>query len=400
MNPKKILSIIASATLLTLSCMSAAQAETTIKIGFINPATGVFSVLGESARMGLGLAIERARHNPAFKSINFVVEERDSAAKAADAIRYSRELIQRERVDVLMGGLSSAVCLAMQKLAAEEQIVYVNASGCWVDEFTSPENKNKYSFRVSASNEQRNITFAKWLVDNVGKRWYVAYSDYAYGQSGFRAFKDALASAGGEIAGSIGVPFGSTDMAAYMSKVDRSADGLYFVFAGRDAILALQEANAQGLKEKMKFAGMQSLIVPENFPKLPEAAEGLNFIGDYPRAANGPLDTAENREFQKLFHEKFGERPVGLNAFEAYQSANALLLAIEKSGFKGRADTDKLAAAMSGLEAPASVSFPAGSITIRAADHQGVVPLYIGHVEGGSERVTHQITAKEIGAIK
>ena len=66
----------------------------------------------------------------------------------------------------------------------------------------------------------------------------------------------------------------------------------------------------------------------------------------------------------------------------------------------GGADTDKLAAAMSGLEAPASVSFPAGSITIRAADHQGVVPLYIGHVEGGSERVTHQITAKEIGAIK
>jgi len=400
MNSRRIMPIALSAMLLMLSWVPGAEAATTVKIGFVNSTTGVFSVLGEYAHMGLELAIERAQHNPAFKDINFVIDERDDAAKTADAIRYSRELIQRDRVDVLMGGLSSAVCLAMQKLAAEEQIVYVNASGCWVDEFTSPGNKNKYSFRVSASNKQRNVAFAKWLIENVGKRWYVAYSDYAYGQSGFQAFRDALAGAGGEIVGSIGVPFGSTDMAAYMSKVDRRADGLYFVFAGRDAILALQEANAQGLKEKMKFAGMQSLIVPENFPKLPEAAEGLNFIGDYPRAPDGSLDTAENREFQKLFHEKFGEHPVGLNAFEAYQSANALLLAIQKSGFKGRADTDKLAAALSGLEAPASVAFPAGSIAIRDTDHQGVVPLYIGRVEGGNERVLHQIPAKEIGAIK
>lgn len=400
MNIRKVMPIMAAAILFMVASMPRAHAESTIKIGFVNPTTGVFSVLGEHAQKGLELAIDRARENPAFKDVNFVIEARDSAAKTADAIRYSRELIQREQVDILMGGLSSAVCLAMQKLAAEEEIVYVNASGCWVDDFSSMDNKNKYSFRVSANNKQRNVAFAKWLIENIGKRWYVAYSDYAYGQSGLKAFQEALTSAGGEVVGSIGAPFGSTDMAAYMSKVDTSADGLYFVFAGRDAILALQEANAQGLKDKLKFASMQSLIVPENFPELPEAAEGLTFIGDYPRAADGPLDTEANREFQKLYAEKYGDGPIGLNAFEAYQSANALLMGIEKSGFKGREDTDKLAAALSGLAAPASASFPAGSIKIRESDHQGIVPLYVGRVDGGKERVTHEISAEAIANIK
>ena len=390
----------AAAVLIATGMTSAADAKSTIKIGFVNPTTGVFSVLGQSARKGLDLAIDEAKKNPAFKDVDFVVEERDSAAKTADAIRYSRELIQREKVDALVGGLSSAVCLAMQKLAAEEEIVYVNATGCWTDAFNAPANVNKYSFRVSDSNKQRNVAFSKWLVDNVGKRWYVAYSDYAYGQSGLKAFQEAIASVGGTVIGSIGAPFGTTDMASYMSKVDPSADGLYFVFAGRDAILALQEANAQGLRSKMTFAGMQSLIIPENFATLPEAAEGLAYIGDYPRAANGPLDTADNKAFQALYAAKYGAGPVGLNAYEAYVSTNALILGMAKSGFKGRADSGKLAAAMSGLAAPAGVLFPAGAITIRAADNQGVTPLYVGRVEGGKEHVLQKIAADQIDAIK
>lgn len=401
MKVMKSVSCVAGALALIWSSLLPAQAqERTIKIGFLNPKTGVFSVLAENTRMGLDLALEQAAKNPAFKGVKFVVEERDSASKTADAIRYSRELIQRERVDLLMGGISSAVCLALQKLAAEEKIVYVNASGCWADEFSHAANKNKYSFRVSANNLQRNQAFAQWLVKNVGKRWYVAYSDYAFGQSGLAAFQAAITQAGGQIVGSIGVPFGATDMAAYFSRVDRSADGIYFIFAGRDAILALQEANAQGLKGKMAFSSQQSLIIPENFPELPEAAEGLTYVGAYPRSVNGALDTEANRAFQKLFKEKYGDRPVGLTTFEAYQSANAMLLAMEKSGFKGRADTEKLADVFSMLKAPASVSFPAGALTIRTSDHQGISPLYVGRVENRKERVLFAIPAEEVEKFK
>lgn len=374
--------------------------KTEIAIGFVNPTTGAFGALGKYARKGMDLALEQAQKNPVLKDVTFKVIERDSAVKTADAIRYARELINRDQVDVLMGGLSSAECLSLQKLAAEIRTAYLPTSGCWADEFSGADNFNKYSFRVTASNKQRNRAFADWLIKTSGKRWYVIYSDFAYGQSGLKTFQDAMNAAGGTVVGSVGVPFGTTDMAPYMSKIDPSAEGLYFVLAGRDAILALQEAASQGLGKKMKFAGMHSLIVPENFPKLPESTEGLSFIGAYARDANGPLDTPENREFRTAYQTRYPGDVIGLNAFESYQTTNVLLAGIAKSGFRSRKDTEKLVSTLSGLSVKASEEFPAGPITIGSSDHQGVAPLYIVVVKGGKENVIHMIPASEIAKIK
>lgn len=393
--PRTLALFAATASLLAGIAFTPAARAAEITIGFVNPQTGPFAALGKAARRGMDLALEGAKANPALKGVTFKVVERDSAAKVADAIRYARELDTREGVDVLMGGLSSAECLSMQQFAGEAKLAYLVASGCWADEFNAPGRVNKYAFRIQASNKQRNVAFVSWLSRNIGKRWYVMYSDTAYGQSGLAAFKDA----GGNVVGSVGVPFGATDMAAYVSRVDRSADGVYFVFAGRDATLALQEALSQGLGKKMKLAGMQSLVIPEVFAKLPEATEGLAYIGGYPREANGPLDTPENRAFQKAYKGASGD-PIPLNGYEAYVSTNALLKAIEKSGFRGRADTDKLISALETLDVPASVQFPGGSLKIRKEDRQGISPLYIGTVHGGTEQVIQQIPAADVTRIK
>ena len=398
--------IMRKAALLGVACAGASlfgiahAASTEIKIGFVNPTTGVFGSLGKSAEKGMNLALEQANKDPGLKGITFKVLERDSAAKTADAIRYARELVSRDQVDVLMGGLSSAECLNLEKLAPEMKIAYLTASGCWADPFSASANVNKYSFRVTPNTKQRNQAFANWLVKNAGKRWYVVYSDFAYGQSGYKAFKEAITAAGGSVAGAIGVPFGTTDMAPYLSKVDTSADGTYFILAGRDAILALQEAASQGLNKKLKLAGLDSLMVPENFPKLPQAAEGMALIGEYARQPSGPLDTPENRAFHAAYQAKYPGEIVGLNAFEAYQTTNILLEGIKRSGFRGRKDTDKLVHALAGLKVKASERFPAGEITIGSSDHQGVAPLYILVVKGGHENVIHKIPAAEVGKIK
>jgi ABC-type branched-subunit amino acid transport system substrate-binding protein len=144
---------------------------------------------------------------------------------------------------------------------------------------------------------------------------------------------------------------------------------------------------------------MQSLVIPEAFPKLPDSTEGLAFIGTYPRDLSGALDTPANRAFQARHKAVAGDEPVGLNTFEAYVSTNALIKAIEKSGFKGRVDTDKLIAALETLDVPASVDFPAGPLTIRKSDHQGITPLYIAVIKGGKEQVQSTISAGEIAKI-
>jgi branched-chain amino acid transport system substrate-binding protein len=382
-----------------VACSPAPASHAVITIGFVNPQTGPFAALGKAARRGLDLALEGAKQNPALKGVTFKVVERDSAAKVSDAMRYARELETSEGIDILMGGLSSAECLSLQQFAGENELVYLVASGCWVDEFSAPSRTNPYSFRVNHNNKQRNVAFVSWLNRNLGKKWYVLYSDTAYGQSGLQAFRDA----GGNVVGSLGIPFGTTDMAAYVSKIDRQADGIYFIFAGRDATLALQETLSQGLSQKMKLAGLQSLVIPENFPKLPASAEGLADIGAYPRDLNGPMDTPANREFRARYAKFHGTGAGGViesNAFEAYVSTNALLKGIEKSSFRGRADSKKLIEALENLNEPASADFPSGPLTMRKADHQGVAPLYVSTIKNGVEQVLQTISPADIAKIK
>jgi branched-chain amino acid transport system substrate-binding protein len=376
---------------------TSARAEHVISIGLVNDQTGPLAALGRSARRGMDMALAAAKSNPVFKDVTFKIVERDAAGKVADAVRYARDLAEREKVDVMMGGISSAECLALQQFAGEARIAYLVATGCWVDDFSEqPARVNRYSFRTMPNNKQRNTALVPWLEKNVGKRWYVLYSDMAYGQSGLKAFKEA----GANVVGEIGIPFGATDVAPFVSKVDRSADGVYLIFAGRDSSLVLQEVLSQGISAKMKLAGMQSMILPEAFAKLPAAADGLTYIGAYPRDLSGPLNTSANQAFQKSFHAVAPDTPVGLCAFEAYVATNALLNAIEKSGFRGRADTDKLVGALETLDVPASSQFPSGRLTMRKEDHQGIVPLYIGVVKAGKEDVLQEIPDEEVARIR
>jgi ABC-type branched-subunit amino acid transport system substrate-binding protein len=123
-------------------------------------------------------------------------------------------------------------------------------------------------------------------------------------------------------------------------------------------------------------------------------------VGSYPRDANGPLDTPANQAFRKAFHAAAPGEPVGLCALEAYVATNALLSAIEKSGFRGRADTEKLADALETLDVPASAQFPSGRLVMRKEDHQGIVPLYVGMVRSGKEDVVHMVSDDEVSKIR
>ncbi len=73
-----------------------------------------------------------------------------------------------------------------------------------------------------------------------------------------------------------------------------------------------------------------------------------------------------------------------------YEAMNALKLGMEKSKFQGRADTNKLIAALEGLEMKEGDDFPQGDKTLRAADHQAFLRQFItesrGRAPGRSSR--------------
>ncbi len=70
-----------------------------------------------------------------------------------------------------------------------------------------------------------------------------------------------------------------------------------------------------------------------------------------------------------------------------FEAINALKLGIEKSGFKGREDTEKLVAALEGLEMKEGDDFPQGDKTLRKEDHQAFVRELLFDVKDGKWRL-------------
>ena len=77
-----------------------------------------------------------------------------------------------------------------------------------------------------------------------------------------------------------------------------------------------------------------------------------------------------------------------------YEAVNALKIGMEKSKFDSRKDTDKLIAAMEGLEMKEGDDFPQGDKTLRKEDHQAFLRQFIFEVKGGEFKII-QVVEKD-----
>jgi branched-chain amino acid transport system substrate-binding protein len=146
--------IAAAAVVSTLTLTSfSAQAEDTIRIGLVTALSGQSAKAGEAITRGLVVAIDEINAKGGLlggKKLELV--RRDDEGSPAKGVVAARELIFKEKVVVLVGGLDTPVSMAIVPLANQEKVPFV---GPWAA--GTPITKNganpNYVFRVSAVDE-------------------------------------------------------------------------------------------------------------------------------------------------------------------------------------------------------------------------------------------------------
>ena len=201
---------------------------------------------------------------------------------------------------------------------------------------------------------------------------------------------------GGEIAGTTGIPLGTADMTPFLSKITGNFDGLFGIFFGKDGVTIGNQAFDLGMTKKYKWAGDGAIAESTNIPALGNKIEGFVGINRYVPMLEGPLNTPAHKKF-------FDEAKVRLKAIDPsgpdpdryvqsnYEAMNALKIGMEKSKFRGREDTDKLIAALEGLEMKEGDDFPQGDKTLRKEDHQAFLRQFITRIEGGKPKIVEVI---------
>ena len=105
------------------------------------------------------------------------------------------------------------------------------------------------------------------MVGKMGKKWHIAYADYAWGQSTRDAYIDEIKKNGGEVVGTTGIPLGTADMTPFLSKISGTFDGLFGIFFGPQGIAFLTQSFDLGLTKKYRMAGDGAIAVATACPR-------------------------------------------------------------------------------------------------------------------------------------
>jgi branched-chain amino acid transport system substrate-binding protein len=230
----------------------AAGGGATVKIGHIDSFSGVYAAASASQHHGMEVAVaERAKKNSRIK---YDLIKGDDASVPATGTTETKRLISQEKVDVVTGGLSSAVGLAVSALC-EENGVFFLAVGTHDTNITGPK-ANRVTFRQTCSNAMLANAVGPELLKH-GKKWYFLVANYAFGTDGAFRLKKILNAHGGEVVGEDLHPLGQTDYSSYLTKArNTDADVLVFSNYGPDCINATKAAVQLGLNKKMLFGGI------------------------------------------------------------------------------------------------------------------------------------------------
>lgn len=124
----------------------------TIKIGLVTALSGQSARAGEAITRGLSVAIDEINAGGGILGRKVELVRRDDEATPAKGVIAARELLFREKVAVLFGGLDTPVSLAIVPIVNEQKIPFM---GPWAAGTPITKNgaKDNYVFRVSAVDE-------------------------------------------------------------------------------------------------------------------------------------------------------------------------------------------------------------------------------------------------------
>jgi branched-chain amino acid transport system substrate-binding protein len=102
-----------------------ARGEQLVKIGMVEPLSGVYSKLAEAEVAGARLAVEEVNQSGGILGREAQLLVEDSANDIVVGIAKTRQLIDAQQVDFILGNVNSAVALAMMRVTAEKRKLHI-----------------------------------------------------------------------------------------------------------------------------------------------------------------------------------------------------------------------------------------------------------------------------------
>jgi branched-chain amino acid transport system substrate-binding protein len=360
---------LAAASQMAAPFIISARGEAPIRIGMVDPLTGVYAATAGNEVTGAKLAVEQvnAKGGILGRQVELLVE--DSANDVGTGVQKARKLIERDQVSFIIADVNSAIAAAIAQVTAEKKVLHV-VSGGHTDTITGKDCKwNVY--RVCNTTRMEANSVSDLLYSKYGKKWHFITPDYAFGHTLYTACSDNLKKLGGTVTGNELTPLGTTDFSAYLIKA-RAAnpDVLLLLVQGSDMVNCLKQIVQFGLNKQIHVAGTQQEL--ESLLSLPpEARIGIWMFEWYWKQAGVP----HVAEFVADIRKRNGGKVPTARHWFGYTSAMTYALVANR---EKTLDAVKLAQALGDFELPPEVKLQPNKCYYRKGDHQLMTSAFVG----------------------
>lgn len=373
---------------------AAQKGKKQVKIGVVVPTTGVASGLTPGVLAAMELAIEKIEKDGGWLGAGAKMIVRDSKLNPEVAARMTRELIEMEKVDVIMGAYSSSVALAVSEVCKEKKVPFCCIGGK-TDKLTE-ENFHPYVFRTAttATCEGRSGArmAARLLRGKTAPKVSVCSWDYEYGHSVWDAFVPEIK----RLIPDVQIPYeawtkvGETDYGPVIEALlGRKVDLVFNLIWAAGVPTFVSQAVSYGFFDKVIWVtgaeGHNIEYMRQLGKQWPEGLWGNTYS----------CHTIPKTKLHKEYMDNLGKK---LNVWPPNGAPISMYLG---PLFYGRAvqkvkttDPNRVMQALEGLEIEAPNS-PTGKLYIRAQDHQCNAGQVWGKTKFAKE-FNHNILVDEI----
>ena len=235
------------------SLFNIARAQTTnIKIGFPVPLTGAFSAEAQDQVRAAEIAVKEFNEGGGFNGRKAELLVRDDKLNPGEAATRTLELIEKDKVDFVVGSLSAATQLSINAVTRERKIIFNSISQS--DTINEAKDWSLYTFHEALNPHMTAGAVARYAFPKFGKKIVYLTADYAYGHEMVRGFQRAGQPLGAQTLADIRHPLGVADYSAFLPRIQAlKPDILVLCNFGRDLVNSAKQATDFGLKANTKI---------------------------------------------------------------------------------------------------------------------------------------------------
>ncbi len=286
-----------------------AIAQEKLKIGLVLTLSGPAAVLGQQARDGFNLAVKDLGGKMGGRDVEVVIA--DDELKPDVAVTKVKGLLERDKVDFVVGPIFSNILIAIQKPVVEAKTFLISPNSG--PSSLAGKACSSYMYVTSYQNDQVHQVLGKVAQDRGYKRVYLLVPNYQAGKDAVAGFKIDYK---GEVIEESYVPLNTLDFQAELSKIaSLNPDAIFTFMPGGMGVNLVKQYKQAGLSDRIPF--LSAFTVDEStLPAQQDAAVGM--FGGANWAPN--FDLPQSKKFVAAYEAAYNNVP-GTYAFQAYDAA-------------------------------------------------------------------------------